>query len=37
VIGGVLPFVGLMMVAIVLLCVSPGISVGLPNVLMGTK
>jgi C4-dicarboxylate transporter, DctM subunit len=37
VIWGVLPFVGLMMVAIVLLCVFPGISVGLPNVLMGTK
>ncbi len=37
VIWGVLPFVALMLVAIVLLCVFPGISVGLPNILMGTK
>jgi tripartite ATP-independent transporter DctM subunit len=37
VIWGVMPFVGLMLVAIVLLCVFPGISVGLPNILMGTK
>jgi C4-dicarboxylate transporter DctM subunit len=37
VIWGVLPFVGLMLVAIILLCVFPGISVGLPNLLMGTK
>jgi len=37
VIWGVLPFVGLMLVAIILLCVFPGISVGLPNLLMGMK
>jgi C4-dicarboxylate transporter, DctM subunit len=37
VIWGVLPFVVLMLAAIILLCVFPGISVALPNVLMGTK
>jgi C4-dicarboxylate transporter DctM subunit len=37
VIWGVLPFVGLMLVAIILLCIFPGISVGLPNLIMGTK
>jgi C4-dicarboxylate transporter, DctM subunit len=37
VIWGVLPFVGLMLAAIILLCVFPGISVGLPNVIMGSK
>jgi C4-dicarboxylate transporter DctM subunit len=37
VIWGVLPFVGLMLVAIVLLCIFPGISVALPNAIMGTK
>ncbi len=35
VIWGVMPFVGLMFLAILLLCVFPGISVGLPNLLMG--
>ncbi len=37
VIWGVLPFVGLMFLAIVLLCIFPGIAVGLPNLFMGTK
>jgi C4-dicarboxylate transporter DctM subunit len=37
VIWGVLPFVGLMLVAIILLCFFPGISVGLPNLIMGSK
>jgi len=35
VIRGVLPFVVLMFIAIVLLCVFPGIAVGLPTMLMG--
>ena len=35
VIWGVMPFVGLMFVAIILLCVFPGIATGLPDVLMG--
>jgi C4-dicarboxylate transporter, DctM subunit len=35
VIWGVLPFVGLMFVAIVLICVFPGIANGFPDLLMG--
>ena len=37
VIRGVLPFVGLMFVAIFLLCFVPGIATGLPDLIMGTK
>jgi C4-dicarboxylate transporter, DctM subunit len=37
VIWGVMPFVALMFLAILLLCVFPGISVGLPNLMMGNK
>ncbi|NEX63109.1 TRAP transporter large permease [Noviherbaspirillum galbum] len=37
VIWGVMPFVGLMLVAVVLLCVFPEISTGLPNMVMGVK
>jgi C4-dicarboxylate transporter DctM subunit len=32
---GVMPFVGLMFVAIVLICVFPGIAVWFPNAVMG--
>ncbi len=35
VIRGVLPFVGLMFVAILLICLVPGIATGLPDALMG--
>ena len=35
VIWGVMPFVGLMFAAIILLCVFPGIATGLPDALMG--
>jgi TRAP-type C4-dicarboxylate transport system permease large subunit len=35
VIMGVLPFVVLMFVAVVLLCVFPSIATGLPDVIMG--
>ncbi len=35
VIKGVLPFVGLMFLAIFLLCVMPGIATGLPDLIMG--
>jgi TRAP-type C4-dicarboxylate transport system permease large subunit len=35
VIVGVMPFVGLMFVAIVLLCVFPAIATALPSMLMG--
>jgi TRAP-type C4-dicarboxylate transport system permease large subunit len=35
VIYGVMPFVGLMFVAVVLLCAFPQIATGLPAVLMG--
>jgi TRAP-type C4-dicarboxylate transport system permease large subunit len=37
VIWGVMPFVGLMFVAVVLLCLFPGIATGLPNMMMGAK
>lgn len=37
VIWGVLPFVVLMFVAVVLLCLIPGIATGLPNMIMGVK
>jgi tripartite ATP-independent transporter DctM subunit len=37
VIWGVMPFVGLMFVAVFLLCAFPGIATGLPNMVMGTK
>ena len=37
VIWGVMPFVGLMFVAVILLCLFPGIATTLPNVLMGAK
>ncbi|MBC7574317.1 MAG: TRAP transporter large permease [Herminiimonas sp.] len=37
VIWGVMPFVGLMFVAVFLLCFFPGISTYLPDLLMGTK
>ncbi len=35
VIWGVMPFVGLMFLAIILLCVFPGIATGLPDIVMG--
>jgi C4-dicarboxylate transporter DctM subunit len=37
VIWGVMPFVGLMFVAVILLCLFPGIATTLPNVMMGAK
>jgi tripartite ATP-independent transporter DctM subunit len=37
VIWGVLPFVGLMFLAVGLLCLFPGISTALPNLVMGAK
>jgi C4-dicarboxylate transporter DctM subunit len=37
VVWGVVPFVGLMFVAVLLLCVFPGIATGLPDMSMGTK
>jgi C4-dicarboxylate transporter DctM subunit len=37
VVWGVMPFVGLMFVAVVLMCVFPGIATGLPNAVMGAK
>jgi C4-dicarboxylate transporter DctM subunit len=37
VIWGVMPFVALMFVAVLLLCIFPGIAVGLPNMVMGVK
>ena len=37
VIRGVLPFVGLMFLAILLICLVPGIATGLPDMIMGTK
>jgi TRAP-type C4-dicarboxylate transport system permease large subunit len=36
VIWGVMPFLGLMFVAILLMCLFPGIATGLPDVVMGT-
>jgi len=35
VIFGVLPFVGLMLVAVVLICIFPAIATGFPNLVMG--
>ena len=37
VIWGVMPFLGLMFVAVFLLCLLPGIATGLPNMVMGVK
>ena len=37
VIWGVMPFVGLMLLAVVLLCVFPSIATTLPNLMMGAK
>jgi C4-dicarboxylate transporter, DctM subunit len=37
VIWGIVPFVGLMFVAVFLICFFPGIATGLPNLVMGTK
>ncbi|HEU4376874.1 MAG TPA: TRAP transporter large permease [Telluria sp.] len=37
VIWGVMPFVGLMFLAVILLCVFPGISTTLPNMMMGAR
>jgi C4-dicarboxylate transporter DctM subunit len=37
VIWGVMPFLGLMFVAVLLLCLLPGIATGLPNIVMGVK
>ena len=37
VIWGVMPFVGLMFLAVILLCVFPGIATGLPDMMMGVK
>jgi tripartite ATP-independent transporter DctM subunit len=37
VIRGVLPFLALMFVAVLLLCIVPGLATGLPNLIMGVK
>ena len=37
VIWGVMPFLALMFIAVLLLCVFPGIAVGFPNMIMGAK
>jgi C4-dicarboxylate transporter DctM subunit len=37
VIWGVLPFVGLMLLAVVLICVFPGIATGFPDLVMGSR
>jgi len=37
VIWGVMPFLLLMVVAVILLCVFPGIATGLPDMIMGAK
>ena len=37
VIWGVMPFVGMMFLAVFLLCAFPGIATGLPNMVMGAK
>jgi TRAP-type C4-dicarboxylate transport system permease large subunit len=37
VIWGVLPFVGLMLVAVVLLCLTPGLATWLPDLVMGAR
>ena len=36
IIRGVIPFVGLMFLAVLLICLLPGIATGLPNAVMGT-
>jgi C4-dicarboxylate transporter, DctM subunit len=35
IIWGVLPFVGLMLLAVVMICIAPGIATGLPDAVMG--
>ncbi|MEP6873928.1 MAG: TRAP transporter large permease subunit, partial [Burkholderiales bacterium] len=35
IIWGVLPFVGLMLLAVLLICMVPGIAIGLPDAVMG--
>jgi tripartite ATP-independent transporter DctM subunit len=37
VIWGVMPFLVLMFIAVILLCIFPGIATGLPNMMMGAK
>ena len=37
VIWGVMPFVGLMMVAVLLLCIMPGIATWFPDTMMGVS
>ena len=37
VIWGTLPFVVLMLLAVILLCLAPQIATGLPDLVMGTK
>lgn len=37
VIKGTIPFLGLMFLAVILLCIFPGIATGLPDMLMGAK
>jgi C4-dicarboxylate transporter DctM subunit len=37
IIWGVLPFVGLMFLAVILICLMPEIATGLPNLVMGAK
>jgi C4-dicarboxylate transporter, DctM subunit len=37
VIRGTIPFLGLMFLAVILLCVFPGIATGLPDIIMGVK
>jgi tripartite ATP-independent transporter DctM subunit len=37
VVWGVMPFVALMFIAVLLLCLFPGIAVGFPNLIMGAK
>jgi len=35
IIWGVLPFVGLMLLAVLMICIAPGIATALPNAVMG--
>ena len=37
IIWGVLPFVGLMLLAVLIICLAPGIATALPNIIMGAK
>jgi TRAP-type C4-dicarboxylate transport system permease large subunit len=37
VIKGTIPFLALMFLAVILLCVFPGIATGLPDIIMGVK